>query len=80
MLQSLEKHRERIEAENLPGISRALKEHLQAQFNPGYQFTIGTPDYLKSKGYSPEFVLGFLAACADISEYLDQLDYMNKNQ
>ena len=78
MLHEIQQHHEN--PEDLPFISGHVKTYLQAHFNAGYQLQIGTLDYLKSKGHSEQFALGYLAGFQAVCEYLDMVERNKKEQ
>lgn len=66
--------------EDVPVLSQIQKEMLQSRFSPTYQMLIGTQEYLKSKGHSAEFILGFLNGLQEASNMLDNFEAIHKGK
>lgn len=80
MLYPIQKAVDSIQAEEVsaPLIPKGVVEWLQVRFNYSFQRQIGTIEYLKAKGHSDEFILGFIEGLETASQILDTASEIRK--
>lgn len=71
---------EMIYAGNLPLVPKELLDFLTVRFSSGYQMTIGTPDYLKTKGATESYTLGFLSGMQECLNILQSMNEHNRGE
>lgn len=60
--------------EDIPAISSAASEFLQARLNPAYLIRIGILDELRRKGFSEQALLGFIEGAHSVVELIEQME------
>ena len=66
--------------ENVPQLSPLLREQLQARLNGGHLMTNGTIQWLKSQGFSEQYIFGFIAGMNSVCGLLDDSEFISNNQ
>lgn len=66
--------------ETVPTFSPLQKEQLQARLNGGYLMTNGTVEWLKAKGYSEQYIFGYIAGMNAVCGLLDDWEFVSQNK